>query len=111
MKTRLLTTCVLVAVGAALSACGGADPQSKQVDRANFADWPLTSESGTLKCEGSDGVGGVTIEVDGKTYAVNGSAKGDRSNADIAPIWAADKTPGLKKDIGPLIQEGLRLCK
>lgn len=111
MMTRLLTTCCLMAVGMTLSACGGADPQTKQLGRADFADWPLTVESGTLKCEGSGGVGRVTIEVDGKTYAVNGSAKGDKANADITPIWAADSTPGLKKDIGPLIQKGLSLCK
>lgn len=84
MKTRLLTNCVLIAVGAALSACGGADQQSEEVCQANFADWPLTVESGMLKCEGPDGVGRVTVEVDGKTCAVNGPAKGDESNADIA---------------------------
>jgi hypothetical protein len=74
-------------------------------------DWPLTADEGVLRCEGSGGVGQVTIDVDGTKYAVNGSAKGDKSNAAIDPIWAEDTTPGLKKSIGPLIQEGLALCK
>jgi hypothetical protein len=68
-------------------------------------------EEGLLRCKGSAGVGQVTIEVNAKRYAVNGTAKNDRNNADIQPIWANDTTPGLKKNISPLIQEGLRLCK
>jgi hypothetical protein len=91
---------------------GAADPQSKVVGRAIMKDdWPLTADNGLLRCKGSGGVGQVTIEVDGRKYAVNGSAKGDKSNAAIDPIWANDTTPGLKINISPLIQEGLRLCK
>ena len=90
---------------------GGSDPQSKIVGRATMNDtWPLTVDEGLLRCKGSNGVGQVTIEVSGKKYAVNGSAKNDKANAAIDPIWANDTTPGLKKNISPLIQEGLRLC-
>lgn len=91
---------------------GATDPQSKLVGRATMQDdWPLTAEEGLLRCKGSGGVGQVTIEVNGKKYAVNGTAKNDKNNAAIDPIWADDTTPGLKKNISPLIQEGLGLCK
>ena len=77
-------------------------------------DWPLTVDEGTLRCEGSGGVGSVTIDVDGTTYAVNGIAKGGdgvAKNKDIELVWAAGDTAGLKKDIGPFIERGLALCK
>ena len=90
---------------------GGPDARSKVVVRATMKDdWPLIAEEGLLRCNGSGGVGQVTIEVAGSKYAVNGSAKNDNSNAAIDAIWANDTTPGLKKSISPLIQEGLRLC-
>lgn len=97
-----------------LAGCGGgsaSDDQSKTVSSSNLPGWPLTVDSGVLKCEGSGGQGNVTIVVDGKTYAVNGSAKGDKDNLDIQPIWADAETAGLKKDISPLLDEGLKLCK
>jgi hypothetical protein len=71
----------------------------------------LTVDSGVLRCVGSGGVDKVTIEVDGKTYGINGLASGDKVNLDIRPIWADATTGGVKKDLSPLIQEGFRLCK
>jgi hypothetical protein len=53
----------------------------------------------------------VTIIVDGKTYGVNGSARADKKNLDIFSIWADGKMAGVKKNIGPLVNEGLKLCK
>lgn len=94
-----------------LAACSGGGQEATVTKSDMGAEWPLTVDEGTLQCEGSGGVGQVTIEVDGTTYAVNGSAKGNEANEAIDPIWADGTTPGLKKDIGPLIQEGLRLCK
>jgi hypothetical protein len=70
--------------------------------------WPLTVDSGTLSCDGSDGVGSVTFETGGKLYAVNGLARQD-GYADITPIWAKAGY-GLRKNIGPLIDRGLKLC-
>lgn len=103
---------LLPGCGSGSTAGGGAgDDQTKTIGKSTFADWPLTADSGILKCAGSGGVGMVTIDVDGQTYAVNGSAKGDKSNLDIQPIWADAEMAGLKKEIGSLIQEGLRLCK
>lgn len=98
---------------ALLAGCSSAsDEQSEVVTKAVMGDdWPLSVDEGTLRCEGSGGVGSVTIEVDGTTYAVNGTAKGGGENKDIESIWAAAETAGLKKDISPLIDKGLDLCK
>jgi len=115
---RLEVAAALVAVGLLPGCASGvtgdgtaAHDQSKTIGKSTFADWPLTVDSGVLKCAGSGGVGKVTIVVSGKPYALNGSAKGDKANLDIQSIWADEGTAGLKRDIGPLIQDGLRLCK
>jgi hypothetical protein len=78
------------------------------VSRADYGtDWPLTVESGVLACD-SDA---ATIEVGGTTYALNGTARTFRAGVDIDPIWAANPdVDGLKIDIGPLIDDALKLC-
>jgi hypothetical protein len=114
-----------VAVAAlCLAACGEAgssgnsDSQTasneRAISRTDYGDdWPLTVESGTLRC---DEPGAVTFTSDdnGTTYWVNGTA-GDMADSngwqDIRPIWADDPAnPGLKISIGPLIDDGLALC-
>jgi hypothetical protein len=115
---RIAGAAVLVAIGL-LPGCGNGstgggavvDDQSKTISKSSFPDWPLTVDSGVLKCVGSGGVGKVTIEVDGKTYGINGLASGDKVNLDIRPVWADAATVGVKKDLSPFIQEGFRLCK
>jgi hypothetical protein len=56
----------------------------------------------------------VTFEtLDGTVYTVNGSSKGDGFR-DIKDIWPPDPkfppTWGLRVNIGPLIELGLKLC-
>ena len=99
---------LLVVVLAACGSCGeGGGGTGEEVSRADFGkDWPLTVESGTLKCEGG---WAVTSTTNGTTYAVNGLASGMNQCPEIDPIWA-DAPQGLKKDIGPLIDRGLELC-
>jgi hypothetical protein len=94
---------------------GGSDDDAASsglhVSRAQMSDdWPLTVEAGTLRCEAS----AVTIEVDGVTYWVNGIA-GGRAEAngwvDVEAIWAADPDiPGMKINIGAILNPGLDLC-
>lgn len=73
------------------------------------ADWPLTVDSGTLRCEPPQL---VVIDVGGTTYAVNGSAKGTARWADADVITAPHPTiAGGRKDAGPLIRRGLDLCR
>lgn len=97
-----------------LAGCGGSSgPKSREISRADLGDqWPLTVESGTLHCNGGDGVGEVYLTVDGVNYAINGNAKGTGRYQDVTPIWADDPgTGGLKKGIDHLIDEGLKLCR
>lgn len=52
------------------------------------------------------------LEVDGTTYAVNGTAKALRLGEDLDPIWADEDSLhcGLKKSVAPLVNLGLALC-
>ncbi len=52
----------------------------------------------------------VTFSADGTMYAVNGSAKSTGQFEDLAAIWKDSDFPGVKVDIGPMIQQGLALC-
>ena len=94
-----------------LAGCGGA-ANERHLSRSDYgADWPLTVESGTLRCEGA---GAVVFKAGGTTYAVNGFANGMAEQhgwADVADIWADDaSSDGGKKNIGRLIDDGLKLC-
>ena len=109
----------LVALAALnLSACGaspsGTAPNERIVSREDYGSaWPLTVESGTLRCEGAGAVT-FTSDDDGTTYWINGLAGGsaeDRGWEEVRAIWADDPTtPGLKIYIGSLIDDGLALC-
>lgn len=132
MRHVIVGLMVLLAV--ILAACGGASPASdaggsasapgtpnsapaeqdeasatnaQPVSAADFGDkWPLTVDSGVLRCEEQ----AVVFRYEGVDYAVNGTAK-SRGYPPIDPIWADGDLEGTKKDIGPLIQRGLELCK
>ena len=76
------------------------------VTRTQFgAAWPLTVDSGVLRCEG----GAIVFRApDGHDYGVNGLAA---TYDDIGPIWAAEpKGITRKMNIGPLIEAGQKLC-
>ena len=93
------------------------------ITRGEYGDaWPFTVDSGVLsgKPTGqrlSDGfdVGEVTFTTGGKTYYVNGMAKGNQRYAELDDIWATDssvpKELALKKYIGPIIDRGLKLAR
>lgn len=103
------------------------DEPEKFVSRSMFGKgWPLTVDNGTLKCLDYGGV--VFISEDGRTYGVNGTAKTYGKTAgysDIEDIWADDleakkslmeagvpeEDADSKISIGPLLDEGLKLCK
>ena len=99
--------------------------------------WPLSVNAGIVKCL-AIGNGSVVFEVDGKTYAVNGTAKGFAKKHNFYPIeniWLDD--PGFIKmaielaesekkpvdqiikamgtptkiNINPVLNAGLELCK
>ena len=75
------------------------------------SEWPFSVREGTLRCSGTRTAGSVTFEAEGRTYALNGTAKSQTEFPDVDPIWAANPAiPEARKDIGPIIQRGLQLC-
>lgn len=109
----VLTSCASVSEGVKDGVKEGGDKPEGSISRADLgAEWPLTVESGTLGCDGQDGVGSATFTTGGEKYALNGTAKGRKDGVAIDPIWAADPSiPGAKKNIGVLIDRALQLCK
>jgi hypothetical protein len=80
------------------------------VSRSTLGDkWPLTVDSGVLSCVDPMS---VVFETSGRRYAVNGAAKTKTGLPPVDAIWADNPSvAGLKKDISPLIDRGLALCK
>lgn len=88
------------------------DPRAAKVTQAEYGDrWPFTVPEGTVRCSGTAGAGAVTFEAGGRTYAVNGTARTQKTFPDIDPIWRDSPNGlGLKVSIGPIIDKGLSLC-
>jgi hypothetical protein len=111
----VLAVLLVAGVFANSASAGGG---SRRVTRAQFgASWPLTVSSGTVGCTKPPFPGAVTFTTNnGTTYWLNGTA-GDSASQhgwkDVHPIWAKVKHPlfpGERKDIGVLIDAGLKLC-
>lgn len=110
VQLRGVTSAFVVSllIAAACDAHEDAASNTLEVARSDFGNaWPLTVGGGTLRCTGA---GAVTFEAEGTVYEVNGLAGTQNLGADIDPIWE-DAGHGLKKNIGPLINRGLKLCK
>jgi hypothetical protein len=105
---RLLLAASLVCLAPAISLA-----ESEKVTRNMFGKaWPLTVDEGILSCTGAKGLGVVTFEAKGTRYAVNGVAMSQKKYADIGKIWAPDPSGIVpKKNLGPLLERGLKLCK
>ena len=88
-------------------------PNETKISKQEFGnDWPFTVDEGILACKGSGGVGEVVFTANGASYAVNGVAKGTKKYRPIEEVWAENPTvPGTKKNIGPIIERGLKLCR
>lgn len=74
--------------------------------------WPLAVDHGTVRCEGSGGVGEVIFtDPNGIEYGVNGLASNDYTPIDS--IWRSEpglEKYGLKVSMDPIINAGLKLC-
>jgi hypothetical protein len=80
---------------------------SQQISRENLAYlWPLTVEHGTIECRAGEQA--VFVAPDGKTYALNDTAKADGA-ADIAPIQATGADHSTIS-LGALRGKALELC-
>ena len=87
-----------------------------RVSASDFGDkWPLTVSEGLLGCSPAGRLQAVTFETAaGIIYAVNGTAKSS-GFPPIEEIWRPDPRPefatfGLRVNIGPLLDLGLKLC-
>lgn len=88
----------------------------RKITKQEFGqNWPFTLNEGILKCID----GGVVFIANGKTYAVNGLAKGQgksRGYSDVEEIWAIDSTltdanNTIRIGIQSVLDEGLKMCK
>jgi hypothetical protein len=92
----------------------GLSASEAKITKQEFGDkWPFTVDEGILACKGTSSFGEVTFTANGKTYAVNGAARGTKKYIPADEIWADNPSPlgGPKKDIGPIIERGLKLCR
>lgn len=96
------------------ASCGGDAGGDNEISKNYGNAWPFTVSSGTLSC---DGPGWVTFTRADETYAVNGLASGhapEEGWQEVDEIWANDPDVagmGMKKDIGPILDDGLKLCE
>jgi hypothetical protein len=93
------------------------------ITRTEYGDaWPFTVDSGVLKgvltgrtLSNGRELAEVTFTTGGKTYYVNGTAKGTGRYAELDEIWALDsstsKDLGLRKSMSPIINRGLKLAQ
>ena len=89
------------------------DPAS--VTREQYgADWPFTVAEGSVRCLLYNSQHLALFEVDGTTYAMNGTARsvaGPRGYHDIDDIWLDDpKIAGAKISISPILTLALSVC-
>lgn len=93
---------------------GGSNRPAGLVERSTWTDgqWPFTVDTATLMCSaGADGQR-VTVTANREMYALNGTAKSQTDLPDFDAIWRDNpNTPGVKVDIGPMLDRGLALCK
>jgi hypothetical protein len=94
---------------------GGSNRLAGFVERATWTDgrWPFTVDVATLLCtKGAAGGEEVLVVANREMYAVNGTAKSANLWPPFDPIWLDDpKAPGLKINIGPMIERGRALCE
>jgi Protein of unknown function (DUF2511) len=114
---RRRTTVLILALPLLIAGCSDPDPvgsgPTQVVHRGDFGKkWPLTVDSGVLRCEGDANYGAVTLQVDDKVYALNAPAATKKLGRPVSDIWANDpEAPGSKKEVGLLVSTGLRLCE
>jgi hypothetical protein len=87
----------------------------KNISESTFkGKWPFSVSEGVLECRKLNLATGrklpmVLFHANGKIYGVNGTAS--TRFEPIDKIWLDNPDiPGTKINIGPMIQEGLKLC-
>lgn len=84
------------------------DSNPQKVDAKTYGkDWPLSVDSGIVKCEIADKASYVTFEApDGRQYALNGSAESEKKLPNIDELV----TPDGKRTVWTLRSLGVRVC-
>lgn len=91
----------------------GSNRPAGLVERRTWNDgpWPFTVDTATLFCTKAAGGERVTVVADREMYALNGTAESAKLWPPFDPIWLDNPNiPGLKVDIGPMINRGIALC-
>ena len=93
------------------SSSSGSQSSSLTVSRKSFAgDWPLLSDDATVVCGKQDSIS-VGVNVNGKTYALNGTAKANEGWPGLRPVWASNPiVEGLKVSVGDLLDYAAEKC-
>lgn len=103
----------LVLAGLFPLAAHAAGPQLISAEALGEA-WPFTFDEGYVACHASNAVTVMDAE-SGRMYPLNGPALG-KANAlgldELAPVWRDNPAiPGTKVSVGPVIEQGLGLCR
>lgn len=112
LATAICFAIVMLAVpGLSAARQGGQEAGSVVIKKGQYGKrWPFTVKSGTLSCVS---VSSVIFKANGRVYGVNGTAL-THGYPRINPIWRLDpaypKSYGLRVNIGPIIERGLKLC-
>lgn len=94
----------------------GGEVATLRIGCGDVNQWPLIVKSGLLQCEEEATSSFIFQRVwltapDGTVYGVNGTAQ-EAGYPGIDPIWKNDPAGyGLKINISPLIDRGLKLCE
>lgn len=76
--------------------------------------WPFTFEEGYVACHAGNAVTVMDAE-SGRMYPLNGPAKGKASALGLEPlesVWRDNpEIAGTKVSVGPVIEQGLGLCR
>lgn len=83
--------------------------EKAEISKSTFnGTWPFTVESGVLECKNKYF---AIFTSGGVSYGLNGAAT-SHGYKPIDPIWAPNPDiPGLKANVGPIINQALSLCQ
>ena len=95
-----------------VSACGGAEqePARSEVTRSDLGDrWPLVVDTAVLQCNSEASRPEVTVEVDGRLYALSTLAYA-AGHEGVDGVLRR-KPDGTRYDTAPLLERGLAICQ
>jgi len=111
-----MKTIIYLSALAVIISCSNPAPRNTLIFKKDeyLGKWPFSINKIEVYCSGYKEI--YCIASNGKTYALNGSAKGASHNnssiSKVEEIWLDDPDwAGLKISYGDFITEGLQLCE